>query len=146
MLSSYANVKTDFLTKGVVVSNQVTRTVFLLTLVSLAFFLASCGGSGETSEEPAIPSPPPKSSITLEWVAPAIRMDGKPLLSSELVGYKIYMGRSKSDLSLIATLDDPSIFTYEVNELMKGTYYFAISAYSDDELESELSTILQKEL
>jgi hypothetical protein len=58
----------------------------------------------------------------------------------------VYFGTSANDLNLIATIIDPSTLTYEVTDLSKGTYYFAISVYDEQGLESTLSNIVRREL
>jgi hypothetical protein len=119
-----------------------------LIAISLTCLLMSCGGGSDDTSVEIITEIPQKTSIStgLNWVAPTNRIDSYPLSASEIGGYKVYFGTSANDLNLIATIIDPSTLTYEVTDLSKGTYYFAISVYDEQGLESTLSNIVRREL
>lgn len=86
------------------------------------------------------------TSATLSWAAPATRSDGSSLPISEIAGYKIYVGTSASDLSLATEITDPYVMEHEFSNLSEGTYYFAVSTYDQDDMESELSTVVSKSI
>ena len=86
------------------------------------------------------------TTATLSWAAPTTRIDGSPLPMSEIAGYKIYMGTNANNLSLAAHITDPYLMEYKISELSTGTYYFAVSTYTHDNLESGLSVIVSKSI
>lgn len=81
----------------------------------------------------------------LEWLAPSTRTDGDYLPMSELAGYRIYMGTSSDDLAPIVDLNDEGLTRYTVDNLAAGSYFFAVSAYDADGMESGLSQIVEKQ-
>jgi len=83
-------------------------------------------------------------TATLSWVAPTTRTDNKALPMSEIGGYKVYMGTSENNLTQYADISNSSQMEFIINKLDTGTYYFAITTYSQDGVESALSTIVSK--
>jgi hypothetical protein len=79
-------------------------------------------------------------SVALSWAAPTINSDGSTL--TNLAGYRIYYGTSKTDLSHAITLSYVGITTYVISNLGSGTYYFAILAYNASGVQSNLSNIV----
>jgi UDP-glucose 6-dehydrogenase len=78
-------------------------------------------------------------SVTLSWLAPTENTDGSAL--TDLVGYHIYYGTSASDLGYSIDVDDVGIQTYVINNLDAGTWFFAVTAYNDEQVESNYSSI-----
>ena len=141
------------------------RVVVASLLGSLAIALAGCGGDdgtastgasatsvsdtapGKTSggstggsstlTPPAKPSGSASTSISLVWEAPTQNSDGSPI--TNLAGYKIHYGTSSSDYTETVALNNASLNRYVVDNLKSGTYYFAITAYNAQGLESPLS-------
>lgn len=107
--------------------------------------LTGCGGSSDSSPSPSNPTPPVSYSMSLAWKAPISRMDGSSLSLNDVAGYKIYMGKSESNLDLVKTIDDPLTLTTEITGLSQGKYYFAISTYDSENLVSPLSNTLIRE-
>jgi predicted RNA-binding protein with TRAM domain len=83
-------------------------------------------------------------SVTLNWAAPSTREDGTSLAMSEIAGYKIYMGESSSNLSFVLDINDNSVSTHTLNDLVNGTHYFAITTYDTDGNESGFSNVVEK--
>jgi hypothetical protein len=83
-------------------------------------------------------------SVTLSWSAPSTREDGSSLSMSEIAGYKIYMGESASELTLVLDINDNSVDTHTLNDLLVGTHFFAITTYDTDGNESGLSNIVEQ--
>ena len=83
-------------------------------------------------------------SVTLSWAAPTTNSDGSTL--TNLAGYRIYYGTSKTDLSHTLTLSYVGITTYVISNLGSGTYYFAILAYNALGVQSNLSNIVTEVL
>jgi hypothetical protein len=82
-------------------------------------------------------------SVNLAWRAPATRTDGSYLPNNDLAGYRVYMGTASNNLAPLVDLNDETITSYSVGNLPAGSYYFAVSAYDTDGLESSFSQILK---
>ncbi len=57
----------------------------------------------------------------------------------DLAGYTVYWGEDPDTHSDSVTLDNPGLTSYVVENLTTGTYYFWVSAYNGDGVESELT-------
>lgn len=76
----------------------------------------------------------------LSWVIPTENTDGSPY--TNYGGYKLYYGTmtgSVTDNVIVIPDSTAVITTYRITELADGDYQFAITAYNDLGLESELS-------
>ena len=62
-------------------------------------------------------------------------------ISSEVSTYRVYVGRYKNRLDNIFDLGGITNFDYTANQ--KGEYYFAISAFNSEGVESELSEVMK---
>ena len=115
--------------------------VILVLLAGLS--LAACGGGGVGSDTPAGGGGGPgngNASATISWTAPTARVDGSAIAMSELGGYKIYYGTDSSSLSTIVTITNSSQFSYQFNNLQRGSvYYFRVTAYDMGNSESQMS-------
>ena len=76
-------------------------------------------------------------SITFSWEPPTQNSDGSPI--TNLAGYKIHYGTSSSDYTQTVAVDNAGLTRFVVDNLPSGTYYFAITAYNAQGLESPLS-------
>jgi hypothetical protein len=79
-------------------------------------------------------------SATLSWTAPTRNTDGSTL--TNLAGFRIYYGPSATSLVHSIQISNPSVTTYVVEDLAPGAYYFAVSAYTTAQTESDLSNIV----
>lgn len=100
------------------------------------------GSSTSTTTSPPTPTPPPPkavtpSSLTLAWVPPTQNNDGSPI--TNLAGYKIHYGTNSSEYTQTIALQNAGLTRYVVDNLSSGTYYFAITAYNAQGMESALS-------
>ncbi len=88
-----------------------------------------------------------KSSATaaLSWSTPAHYANGDPLPQSKLAGFRIYSGSSSGSLKRIAEVDGRTT-NLTVNNLGKGTHYFAVTALIADGSESPYSAIVSKKV
>lgn len=113
--------------------------------------LSGCGGGSAASTSrssgslamSSAPNPTNASgSATLAWAAPTSNTNGSAL--TDLAGYHIHYGTNPSSLS--NTIDIPSAATvnYVITGLTAGTWYFAISAYTNTGLESGISNVGSK--
>ncbi len=77
------------------------------------------------------------SGVSLNWVAPTENSNGTPL--TNLQGFKIHYGTQSQTYTAEIAVSNPTVTTYLVNSLPAGTYYFAVTAYNSDGLESSPS-------
>lgn len=128
-----------------------------ITILTLAAFFNSpaYAGKGGTSTDqcrgPDCETTDPVDttepvSVNLSWTAPTTREDGEILELSELEGYRIYYGTDSNNLIPLVDLNDSSITTHSITDLITGTYYFAVTAYDYGGLESGFSEVVSKEL
>jgi hypothetical protein len=76
-------------------------------------------------------------SATLSWTPPTQNEDGTTL--TDLAGYKLYWSTTPGSYTASATIDNPSITSYVVDNLAPGTYEFVATAYNDAGVESRFS-------
>src|SRR5271169_6560987 len=79
-------------------------------------------------------------SATLAWTAPTTNTDGTPL--TDLAGYKVYYGTASGNYT--QNTDVGNVTTYSVPNLNGGTYYFALTAYDTEGMQSTYSTQVSK--
>jgi hypothetical protein len=76
-------------------------------------------------------------SISLSWSAPTQNTDGTAL--TNLAGYVLYYGQSSGDYNKTVPIDNPSISTYVIENLVPDTYYFVATAVNTAGIESDYS-------
>lgn len=82
-------------------------------------------------------------SASLTWSAPTENTDDSQL--TDLAGFKIYYGESENTLDMIITIDSTTALSHVIDTLEAGkTYYFGVTAYNENGLESAMSTISSK--
>jgi hypothetical protein len=128
--------------------NQIRKSVLRFCLAAALALISACGGGASTSV--IVPSGSPGNTgggatgaVTLSWQIPTENSDGSVL--TNLNGYRVFQGTSSNTatLSEIATLNNPSLSMYVVENLGTGTYFFAITAVSSQNLESDFSNVVQ---
>jgi fibronectin type 3 domain-containing protein len=131
------------------------RFLAILALVMSVFLLSACGNSDSASSTTTTASQTitqtdqtitQTDSINLAWTPPTTRTDGSFLEASELAGYRIYMGTSSNNLKPLVDLINDSTNQYQVENLEVGSYYFTITAYDHDGMESAHSQVVLIEL
>jgi len=93
-----------------------------------------------TLTPPVASTPPMQStpaSITFSWVPPTQNSDGSPI--SNLAGYKIHYGTSSTEYTQTLAVANAGLTRFVLDNLPSGTYYFAITAFNAQGLESPLS-------
>ena len=85
-------------------------------------------------------SSPQFVSATVSWSPVTLTTTGMPL--TNLGGYKIYFGPSPVALTSSIDIPDPTVVSYVVPDLIPGTLYFAVTAYTSGGAESDPSTIV----
>ena len=82
-------------------------------------------------------------SATLTWTPPTQNEDGSPL--TDLAGYKIYWGTTQGSYPNSATLNNPGLTSYVVENLLSGnTYFFVTTAFNSGGIESQRSNVASK--
>lgn len=83
-------------------------------------------------------------SAVLSWTPPTQNTDGSAIVN--LAGYNVYYGTSATQLGNKVVVSNPGATSYTVSNLASGTYYFAITAYTADGVESALSNVSSKSI
>ncbi len=119
--------------------------LLLIAVLMLASLLSGCQlqETSESTNTAAQQSVATSDSVSLSWSAPSSRSDGNYLSVSDLAGYKVYMGSSESNMTQLVDLNDYNITGYTVDNLESGSYYFAVTAYDNDGLESGFSQVIR---
>jgi hypothetical protein len=79
-------------------------------------------------------------NATLDWTAPIDNTDGSVL--TNLAGYNVHYGTSPDKLTQVINLANPGLTSYVVDNLSTGTWYFAITSYAADGIESSKSGVV----
>lgn len=78
--------------------------------------------------------------VTLTWAAPTQNVDGSTL--NNLAGFAIHYGTSPTALNKVARVASSNARSYLFTDLSKGTtYYFAVAAVNDNNVEGNLSPV-----
>jgi hypothetical protein len=128
---------------------RATRTViglaFVLTLVT------GCGGGDEETQADSAAAPAGSaaavapsgaaattgaSSVSLSWSPPTEYEDGKPF--ADLAGYRILYGVAPGKYTSLVEIA-PGTTSHSIRSLAARTYYFSITAYNHQGVESTLS-------
>ena len=119
------------------------RFIRILGLLAAFSLLSACYDEPESNSTSSnAPTHDTAERVDLSWTPPSTRSDGSYLPLSELAGYRVYMGTSSNDLAPLVDLNDDTVTSYTVNGLSSGNYYFAVSAYDTNGLESGYSQII----
>jgi hypothetical protein len=81
-------------------------------------------------------------SATLSWNPPTQNADGTAL--TDLSGYKIYYGKSSTKLDQVVTINTVGVTTYMVGNLSPATWYFSMTSYNSQGVESDRSSAVSK--
>lgn len=81
-------------------------------------------------------------SVTLSWTPPTQNTDGSALI--DLAGYNIYWGVSPGSYPNSVRIDNGSISTYVVENLLPGTYEFVAASINSTGVESSFSNSATK--
>lgn len=83
-------------------------------------------------------------SATLSWAAPNARTDGSPL--TDLTGFKIFYGRMSGIYDYQIDINNPAILIYVIENLVSGDWYFALTAYDSEGVESDRSNEVLRQI
>jgi Putative Ig domain len=81
-------------------------------------------------------------SADLNWTPVTRNTNGTVL--GNLAGYRVHYGSSANAMNTVVTLSNPSLTNYLVTNLSSGTWYFAITAYTGNGMESKPSNVGHK--
>ncbi len=77
----------------------------------------------------------------IQWTPPLENDDGS--FVSDLAGYTIVYGPSSTVLHNSVRVENPSLSSYVLESLPKGTYYVAVKAVNSDGTESATSNVVK---
>jgi len=83
-----------------------------------------------------------QKSADVSWTAPTTNTNGSAL--TDLAGYRIYYGTSASKLGQSIDVPNAGADDYVVQGLTSGTWYFAVTAYTNVGVQSTLSRVVSK--
>lgn len=81
-------------------------------------------------------------TATLSWNPPTENVDGSAL--TDLSGYRIYYGRSASQLNRTVVIDNPGLTRYVVENLAQANWHFAMTSVNSEGVESRRSPTIRK--
>jgi hypothetical protein len=73
-------------------------------------------------------------TATLDWTPPTENTDGTTL--TNLAGYNIYYGTSAASMTETIKVTNPGLTAYTLTNLSPGTWYFTVTSYSSNGVES----------
>ena len=122
--------------------NLISLSKHLFLVIGLLIPLFSCGGGGGSNVGGG-GTGSGDAEVTLEWIAPTENTDGTTL--TDLAGYRIYYSSDENVLIDYEEVDDPNATQFVVSNLEKdSTYYFAMTAVNDSNVQSSYSNIVAK--
>ncbi len=81
-------------------------------------------------------------SATLSWSPPTENVDGSAL--TDLMGYRIYYGRSENQLTRTIVIDNPGLTRYVVENLAASNWHFTMTSVNAEGVESRRSPTVSK--
>ena len=125
-------------------SGQLSGTPAANDVGTYSNIVVSVSDGSESAALPAfdlVVGPGATGSVTLNWDAPTLNVDGTPL--TDLASYRIYYGTSATSLNTTIDLNNAGLTTYTVDNLSLGTYYFSMTAFNSAGEESDRSGVAQ---
>jgi hypothetical protein len=86
--------------------------------------------------------PPTNKSVDVTWTAPTANTNGSAL--TNLAGYTVHYGTSATALTKSVDVASAGATDYIVQGLSGGTWYFAVTSYTNTGLQSSYSSIVSK--
>jgi hypothetical protein len=84
---------------------------------------------------------PALASITLSWSPPTLNVNGTSI--TDLAGYRIHYGTSPTALNSVIMVASATTTNQVVGNLASGTWYFAMTSYNAENIESAMTAVLQ---
>jgi len=131
------------------VASVASNTTSTATTAPASGTNTSSTSSGSTSSAGTVAkTTPPVKTVngvaTLDWLPPTENSDGSAL--TNLAGYTVYYGTSPDNLSQSVKVSNPGLTAYAVTGLSSGTWYFAVTSYSADGIESSRTTTVSTQI
>ena len=132
---------------------MVPRTALRAALSALALGLllaltgcdgSSYAGSGDSDDRGLSHTDSTSQTAIVSWTPPVQRTDGSAL--TDLAGYRVYYGKGLNSLTQIIDIRNTGQTSQFIDGLDTGTWYFAVTAYTRDGLESEMSNLGAKRI
>lgn len=125
-----------------------TASLFQVILgTTLQCTLVACNSGGQSAPgagAAAGGTTAPTGSAIVTWSAPQTNADGSVL--TNLLGFRVYYGTNANVLASLRDVPGAAASDTEFTKLAPGTYYFAVTAYTADGAESELSAVVSKDV
>jgi hypothetical protein len=105
--------------------------------------IAATDGQDVTALKPftvvvnAAPANSDGPTVALDWHPPTENTDGSAI--TNLKGYKLHYGKQSQTYTDAIVIDNPGVLSYVVDDLPKGKYYFALTAFNSSGAESDFS-------
>ena len=128
-------------------STATTPNTAATTPVSTTSNGSTSSGSSPSAGTVAKTTPPVTTVngvATLDWMPPTENSDGTVL--TNLAGYTVYYGTSPNNLSQSVKVTNPGLTAYAVTGLSSGTWYFAVTSYSAEGVESTRSSTVSTKI
>ena len=132
---------------------KATTTAFSALAIGLLLGITGCGtdsaysGGGASSPNADTGlsySGSASNTAVVSWTPPTQRADGSAL--TDLAGYRVYYGKSLNAMSSVIDIRNPGQTSQFIENLDTGTWYFAVTAYTTDGLESGMSDLAAKRI
>jgi len=102
--------------------------VKIIPPIVLSAILSACGSAPSAS-----------GVLAINWDAPTERLDGTPLILSEIESYNLYYGNSPGDNPFFGDNLNVTSNSIYITDFPGGTYYFVITTVDEDGAESLFS-------
>jgi hypothetical protein len=83
-------------------------------------------------------------NVALDWTPPTQNTDGSVLTG--LAGYNVRYGTSPTALTQVIKVTNPGLTSYVVENLSSGTWYFAVTSYTSNGMESSDSGVISTKI
>ena len=105
----------------------------LSALVFGALLVVMTGCGGDTRDI---------GTAMVEWTPPTQYSDGSA--ATDLAGHRVYYGTDPNALTRVINVEGTAYTSQFIDNLAPGTWYFAVTAYNGNGLESRRSSIHRK--
>lgn len=121
--------------------SRATGIYCLLGAVSLGLHVsAALAWDNFVDEDSSMTSAAAQRSATLSWTPPTHNTNGTQL--SNLSGYRIYSGKTRTSLTARVTLKNPGLSRYVVEPLTTGERYFSMTSLNAKGIESARTPVV----
>jgi hypothetical protein len=139
-LTGTPNAQSTGATAGIVIS--VSDGKIASTLPAFSITVAPAGAATSAPPAAAPAATPSGPGVALSWNVPTRTIDGTTL--SDLSGYRIHYGTNANALVQSVEVQSSGANSFTVQNLPKGTYFFAVRALTATGAESVLSNVISR--